>query len=156
MLKKFLIVTGVISTGFIASCSLLLGFSAVNDAPKNKVLAESITRDLARGWNVSDIRPYFPSSGAEQVNFAAAQASFNPLKPLGSLQRIDQAQQTAFAMEKNLGEWLTKTATVAMVGTFEHGRANVTVELRSERGQMKLRAVNVTPIDGVRAKGQPA
>ena len=156
MLKKFLIVMGVIATGFIASCSLLLGFSAVNEAPKNKALAEAITRDLARGWNVSDIQPYFPNNGVEQVNFAAAQASFNPLKPLGRLQRIEKAQQTAFAMEKNLGDWLTKTATVIMVASFEHGHANVTMELRSEAGQMKLRSVNVTPVDGVPAKGQPA
>jgi hypothetical protein len=155
MLKKFLIVIGVISIGFIGSCGVLLGFSAVNDAPKNKVLAEAITRDLSRAWNVNDIQPYFPRNGAEQVNFAAAQASFNPLKPLGSLRRIDEAKQTTFAIEKNLGEWLTKTATVAMVATFEHGRANVTMELRSEAGQMKLRSMNVTPVS-VPAKGQPA
>lgn len=155
MLKKFLIVMGVISTGFIASCGMILGFSAVNDAPGNKALAAAITRDLARSWNVGDIRPYFPRSNAEQINFAAAQASFDPLKPLGSLQRIDQAQQTAFTMEKNFGDWLTKTATVALVATFEHGRADVTVELRSEAGQMKLRSVNVQPVGGAPGKGQP-
>jgi hypothetical protein len=154
MLKKFLIVMGVISIGFIGSCGAMLGFSAVNDAPKNKALAAAITRDLSRAWNVSDIRSYFIKKGSEQVNFAAAQASFTPLKPLGSLQRIDEAQQTTFAMEKNLGEWLTKTATVAMVATFEHGRANVTMELRSEAGEMKLRSVNVIPV-GMPAKGQP-
>jgi hypothetical protein len=155
MLKKFLIVMGVICIAFIGSCSAILGFSAVNDAPKNKALAEAITRDLSRAWNVGDIRLYFLSNGVEQVNFAAAHASFTPLKPLGSLQRIDQAQQTAFALEKNLGEWLTKTATVAMVATFDHGQANVTMELRSEAGQMKLRSVNVTPVGGVPGKGQP-
>lgn len=156
MLKKFLIVTGVISIGFVASCGIILGVSAVNDAPKNKALAEAITRDLARAWNVSDIQPYLIKKGSEQVNFAAAQASFNPLKPLGSLQRIDEAQQTAFAMEKNLDEWLTKTATVAMVATFAHGRANVTMELRSEAGQMKVRSLNVKPVGGAPAKGQAA
>lgn len=155
MLKKFLIVMGMISIGFIGSCGALLGFSAVNDAPKNKALAAAITRDLSRAWNLSDIRPYFIKKGSEQVNFAAAQASFNPLKPLGALQRIDEAQQTTFAMEKNLGEWLTRTATVAMVATFEHGRANVTMELRSEAGEMKLRSVNVIPVGGAPPKGQP-
>jgi hypothetical protein len=155
MLKKFLIVVGVISIGFIGSCSALLGFSAVNDAPKNKALAEVVTRDLSRAWNVSDIRPYLIKNGSEQVNFAAAQATFDPLKPLGFLQRIDEARQTTFAMEKNLGEWLTRTATVAMVATFEHGRANVTMELRSEAGEMKVRTVNVTPVGGVPPKGQP-
>jgi hypothetical protein len=155
MLKKFLIGLGVLSIGFIGSCSAILGFSAVNDAPKNKALAEVVTRDLSRAWNVNDIRPHLLKNGAEQVNFAAAQATFDPLKPLGSLQRIDQAQQTTFAMEKNLGEWLTKTATVAMVATFEHGRANVTMELRSEAGEMKVRTVNVTPVGGAPPKGQP-
>jgi hypothetical protein len=154
MLKKFLIGLGVLSIGFIGSCSAILGFSAVNDAPKNKALAEVVTRDLSRAWNVNDIRPHLLKNGAEQVNFAAAQATFDPLKPLGSLQRIDEAQQTAFAMEKNLDEWLTKTATVAMVATFAHGRANVTMELRSEAGQMKIRSLNVKPVGGAPAKGQ--
>jgi hypothetical protein len=156
MLKKLLIVMGVISTGFIASCALLLGFSAANDAPRNKALAETITRDLARGWNVSDLKPYFVTTVAGQLNLAEAQAAFNTLKPLGSLQRIEQSQQTGFVMEKNLGGELSKTATVAMVAAFENGRANVTMQLKSEADQMKLLNVNVTPIGGVPAKGQQA
>jgi hypothetical protein len=156
MLKKLLIVMGVLSTGFIASCALLLGVNATSDAPRNKALAERITRDLARSWNVSDVAPYFLRSGANQVNFAAAQASFNPLRPLGQLKRIDEAQQTGFFMEANVGEGVAKNATVTMVATFEHGRADVTMELRSEAGQMRLRSVNVTPKGPLPAPGQPA
>jgi hypothetical protein len=93
MLKKFLIVMGVLSTGFVASCALLLGFSAANDAPKNKALAETITRDLARGWNAHDLMPYLVGSVAQQLNVAQAQAAFDTLKPLGPLTRVDEVQQ---------------------------------------------------------------
>jgi hypothetical protein len=151
MLKKFFIAIGVVSVGFVASCALLIGFNAVNDAPRNKAVAEAITRDLARGWNAGDLQRHFQSTVARQINFAEAQAAFNTLKPLGSLARIDEAKQTGFQMEKNLGSDVTKIATVAMVAAFEHGRANVTVELRSEAGQMKLWHINVTPIGGVPA-----
>ena len=154
MLKKFLIVMGIISTGFVASCAMLLGVSATSDAPHNKALAETITRELARGWNVRDVERYFLKAGAGRIDLAAAQASFNTLKPLGPLKEIDEAHQTSFVMEANAGEGIAKTATVAMVATFEHGRADVTMELRSEAGEMKLRSVNVMP--RVPAKGQQA
>jgi hypothetical protein len=156
MLKRIFILIGVLSTGFIASCSLFLGYSAVNDAPHNKALAEAITRDLARGWDVSDLRPHFVTAAAEQVNFSQAQTAFNALRPLGGLKSVDQAQQTQFYLDAKVSEGLTKTATVAMVAVFENGRANVTMELKSEAGQMKLWHVNVTPIGGAPAKGEKA
>jgi hypothetical protein len=43
-----------------------------------------------------------------------------------------------------------------MTAEFEKGRANVTMHLRSEAGEMKLWHVNVTPISGMPAKGQQA
>src|SRR5439155_25202967 len=91
-----------------------------------------------------------------QINIAAAQASMNPLRPLGQLKRIDEARQSGFFMEANSSEGVAKTATVTMVATFEHGRADVTMELRSEAGQMKLRSVNVTSKEPLPAPGQPA
>lgn len=155
MLKKFFIAMGVIFTGLIASCSLFVGFNAANDAPKNKAVAEAITRELAREWNVKDIEPLMASSAANQTNFGEAQLGFNKLKPLGSLKKVEEAQQTEFNVEKNIGQELTKSATVTMVAEFENGRANVTMALKSEHGKMKLWRVNVTPIGDVRSKGQP-
>src|SRR5262252_121405 len=98
MLKKFLIAMGVIFTGLVASCTLvagLAGFSAMSDAPKNKAIAEAVTRDLARSWNAGDLKPHFATHAANQLNFADAQMSINKLKPLGALRKIEQAEQTA-------------------------------------------------------------
>jgi hypothetical protein len=159
MFKKFLVAMGVIFIGLVASCTLvagLAGFSAMSDAPKNKAIAEAVTRDLARSWNAGDLKPYFATHAANQLNFADAHMSINKLKPLGALKKIEQAEQTAFHYGKNLGEEMTKTATIRMVAEFENGRAIVVVELKSEAGEMKLWHVNVEPIGEVRAKAQSA
>jgi len=50
-----------------------------NEARKNKAVAEAITRDMARAWNVSDLKPYLAAIAAQEVNFAEAQMSFNEL-----------------------------------------------------------------------------
>src|SRR5215831_14902015 len=106
MLKKFLIAMGVIFTGLVASCTLvagLAGFSAVADAPKNKAIAEAVTRDLAKSWNVSDIKPRFATAVASYLDFTNAQMSMNQLKPLGALKKIEQAEQAVFHYGKELG-----------------------------------------------------
>jgi hypothetical protein len=151
MLKKFFIAMGVIFTCVIASW-LVLGFNAVSDAPANKAVAEAITRDLARSWNVNDLKPHCVQIVAAQLNSPGAQMQFNKLKPLGSLKRIEQAQQTAFRVSYGEGS----TATVVMVAEFENGRANVTIRLKSEGKEMKLWELDVTPIGAIRAKGQQA
>jgi hypothetical protein len=159
MLKKFFIAMGVISTCLIASCAVFVGFAGYNaadEAPKNKAVAEAITRHMARAWNVNDLKPYFVAVAARQVNFAEAQLTFNKLRTLGSLKTIEQAQQTGFKIHKGLGGALTKSATVLIVAEFENGRAAVTMRLQSEDGEMKLLHVNVTPIGEVRNKAQQA
>src|SRR5262249_46746964 len=133
MLKKLLIALGVIFACLVVSFSLL-GLKAISDAPRNKAIAELITRDMARSWTAEDLRPHFVGVAAERVNFAEAQMEFNKMKPLGRLKRVERSQQIAF--RAYLGEG--STATIAMVAEFENGRANVTMNLRSERGQMKL------------------
>lgn len=159
MLKMFLVAMGVIFIGLVASCTLvagLAGVSAVADAPKNKAIAEAVTRDLARSWNASDLKPHFVTAVARQLNFANAQMSMNNLKPLGTLKKIEQAEQTALHYGKNLGEETVKTATVKLVAEFENGRANVIVQLKSEGGEMKLWHVNVETIGEIRAKARSA
>ena len=159
MLKKFLVAMGVIFTGLMASCTLvagLTGFSAVADAPKNKAIAEAVARDLARSWNVSDLKPRSATAVTNQLNFTDAQMSMNKLKPLGALKKIEQAEQTAFHYGKELGEEAVKTATVKIVAEFENGRANVVVQLKSEGGEMKLWHVNVETIGEVRSRAQAA
>jgi len=160
MLKKFLVVMGVvIFTGLVASCTLvagLAGFSALADAPKNKAIAEAVTRDLARSWNASDLKPHFAAAVPIALNFANLQMSMNKLKPLGELKKIEQADQTAFHYSKELGQESVKTATVEMVAEFENGLAKVIVQLKSEGGEMKLWHVNVKTIGEVRGRAQAA
>ena len=159
MLKKFLIAMGVIFIALVASCTLvagLTGFSAIADAPKNKAIAEAVTRDLARSWNASDLKPRFATAVASQLNFSNVQMSMNKLKPLGALKKIEQAEQTAFHYGKELGEETVKTATVKIIAEFENGRANVVVQLKSEGGEMKLWHINVEAIGEVRARAQAA
>jgi hypothetical protein len=156
MLKKFFMVMGVICTCLIASCTLFFGLNAANDAAKNKAIAEAITRDMARAWNVSDLKPHFVAIALRQVNFAEAQQGFNKLKARGALKTIEQAQQTEFKMGKDLGGVLTKSATIVLVAEFENGRATVTMRLASEGAEMKLWHVNVTPIGELRAKFEQA
>jgi hypothetical protein len=156
MLKKFFIAMGVIFACLIGSCAIFVGVNAARDAPNNKAVAEAITRDLARSWNLHDLKPYFVSTAADQINFADAQFSFNKLRPLGALKRVEQAQQTGFKIEKNSGHESTKTATIVMVAEFDNGRATVTMQLKSDGGAMKLWHLNVTPIGVIGAVGQRA
>jgi hypothetical protein len=159
MLKKFFIVMGVLFTGLIGSCMLVLGgvgIDAAGEAPQNKAVAAVVARDLARAWDVNDLKPHFVSNALSQVNFGQAQLSINPLKPLGALRNIEEAQQTEFRYDKKLGGVTTKTATIFMVAEFENGRANVTIRLMNEGNLMKLLHVNVAPIGNVRAKKEQA
>ena len=47
------------------------------------------SRDLARAWDVNDLKPHFVSNALSQVDFRQAQQSFNPLRPLGALRNIE-------------------------------------------------------------------
>jgi len=159
MLKKFFIVMGVLFTGLIGSCMLVLGsvgIDAAGEAPQNKAVAAVVARDLARAWNVNDLKPHFVSDALRQVNFDQAQQSIDPLRPLGALRNIEEARQTDFRYEKKLGGVINKTATIFMVAEFENGRANVTVRLMNEGNVMKLLHVNVASIGNVRAKREQA
>jgi hypothetical protein len=156
MLKKFFIAMGVVCTCLIASCTLFFGFNAANDATKNKAIAEAITRDMARTWNVNDLKPHFVAIALRQVNFPEAQLSFNKLKALGALKTIEQAQQTEFRLGQDWGGALSKSATIVLVAEFENGRATVTMRLASEGTEMKLWHVNVAPIGELRAKAEQA
>jgi len=149
MMKKLFLAMGVVFACIIAGF-LLLGLKAVSDASQNKIVAETITRDMARAWEAKDLKPHFVRIAADRLNFDAAQVTFNKMKPFGPLKRIEQSQQTAF--KTSVGE--ASTATIAMVAEFANGRANVTIDLRSEGGEMKLWNVNVVPIGTVRAQQQ--
>ena len=150
MLKKLFIAMGVLMTCLIASW-LVLGFEAVGDAPKNKAIAEAITRDMARAWNVNDLKPHCAQVVANNLNSPDAQMYFDRLKPLGALKRIEQAQQTAFRIS-----FAESTATVFMVAEFENGRANITMRLKDEGKVMKVWELDVRPISAVRARDQKA
>ena len=160
MLKKFFMVMGIVFTGLVGTCTIValgtVGINAAAEAPQNKAIAAAAARDLARAWNVNDLKPHFPGSALSQVDFVQAQQSFNPLKPLGALRNIDEAKQTAFHYEKKLGGVLNKTATISMVAEFENGRANVSIRLVNEGDVMKLVHINVTPIGNVRPKKEQA
>jgi hypothetical protein len=159
MIKKFLLAMGIVFTALVGSCMFVLGgvgLKAAEEAPQNKAVAAGIMRDLARAWDVNDLKPHFVSTALGQVNFGLAQQSINPLRALGALKSIEEAQQTAFHYNKSFGGETTRTATITMVAEFENGRANVTVQLANEGSVMKLMHVNVAPIGDVRARKQQA
>ena len=159
MLKKLMMVMGVVLVGIVGSCALVLGkvgIDAAGEAPQNRAVAAAVTRDLARAWDVNDLKPHFVDFALSQVNFGQAQLSFNALKALGALMNVEQASQTEFRYDKKIGGVTTKTATILMVAEFENGRASVTVKLMSEGDAMKLLHINVAPIGNVRAKRQEA
>ena len=114
-----------------------------------------MARHFSRTWDVNDLKPHFGSSALSQINFSAAQQSINSLKALGSLQKIESAQQTSFQYSKSFSG-TTKSATIVMIAEFENGRATVTVQLANEGNEMKLTSVNVTAIGEVRTKKQRA
>jgi hypothetical protein len=87
MFRKMLLVFALAAAGLVGSCTLLLGGAAYRDASSNKGIAVLATRELARAWNVRDLRPYFTANAIRRINFDQAQASMNGLKPLGSGQR---------------------------------------------------------------------
>jgi hypothetical protein len=159
VLKKFLLVMGIVFTGLVGSCMFVLGgvgLNAAAEAPQNKSIAVAMTRDLAKAWDVNDLKPHFVSSALSQINFSQAQQSMNPMKALGALQNVEEVQQTAFNYNKPFSGETTKTATITMVAQFENGRANVTIQLANEGNVMKLMHVNVKPIGDVRMKKQAA
>lgn len=159
MFKKFLLAMGIVFTCLVGSCMFVLGgvgLNAAAEAPQNKSVAIAMTRDLARAWDVNDIKPHFVSSALGHINFSQAQQSMNSMKVLGALQNVEEVQQTSFNYNKSFSGQTTKTATITMVAEFENGRASVTIQLANEGSVMKLMHVNVRPIGDVRIRKQQA
>lgn len=159
MVKKFLLVMGIVFTGLIGSCVFALtgvGLNAAADAPHNKAVAAAVTRDLARAWDVLDLMPHFTAPALKEVNFSLAQQAMDPLKALGALRNIEDAQQTGFHYTKTFGGHLKKTATIVLIADFEYGRAKLTIQLANEGSDMKLLHVNVSPIGELRPRKQQA
>src|SRR5438045_427236 len=111
---------GIIATALVGSCALIVGGGALISAPQNKEIAIHATRELAKSWNVNDVRPFFASSAIRQINFDRAQTTIDPFKPLGQLKSVERANQTEFRINKNTGKATTKTATVVLEATFEN------------------------------------
>lgn len=152
MLRKTLIAFVLVSVGLVGSCTLLVGGGAYRDADSNKEVAALATRELARAWKVSDLRPYFTADAIRHINFDQAQASMNGLKALGSLKRIIDARQTEYRYNVQLGGASSKSATVVLEAEFENGPATVTVKLASDGAVMKVVHIHVHAAGPLRPK----
>lgn len=159
MLKKFLLAMGLVLTALIGGCLFLVGgvgLSAAEEAPRNKSVAVALTRDLARSWDVTDLKPHFVSAALGQIDLGRAQQSFEQLRGLGALESVRDMQQTSFYINTSFRGETIKTATVVLLAEFENGRARVIVQLASEGGEMKLMHVDVTQMSDILPKKQRA
>ena len=133
MFKKiFLAFAALIFLGTGAGVGLI--YNAINqDADKNKAVASDILTNLSRRWDLMDVGPNLPIKAVRTRPVIVSKAAW-----LGKVQRIDSAQQTKINVGTSTSEGQSKAVTVIMVGQFENGRAQVTFELKSEDGVLRL------------------
>ena len=99
-----------------------VGLSAAEEAPRNKSVAVALTRDLARSWDVTDLKPHFVSAALGQIDLGRAQEqSFEQLRGLGALESVRDMQQTSFYINTSFRGETIKTATVVLLAEFENG-----------------------------------
>jgi hypothetical protein len=153
MLRKIFTGLGAIFAALIVFCASFVGNLAANidrHGVDYETLAVDSTRDLSRHWKLADVEARY-ADAANDGNGLIPQEALDFLKPLGVLLYADdlthktlwkyssssKTHSPAVAAER-LANLLSKAVKVTFVGKFAHGFANVTVELRSEGGRMKL------------------
>jgi hypothetical protein len=128
-----------------------LAWEMHSKGPAYEKLAVDITRELSHDWSAQDIKSHYALAVAHRLSSPSSQRSLDRLKPLGALRYVDdvarrtrwsrdsltQLKSSADAAEM-LAEMLSKTVRITFVAKYEHGFADVTVELKSEGGEMKL------------------
>jgi hypothetical protein len=154
MVRTIFSVLGVLFAALVVFCTTFVGRVAIElqtQGDAYEKLAVDITRDLSRQWSVSDIRQHYASPVARKLGGPAAQAKFVAMRPLGTLRYVDNMSHrtrwdsatwgeivSPAAAAELLAGVLTKSVKVTFVAKFATGFANVSVELRSEGGRMKL------------------
>jgi FtsH-binding integral membrane protein len=145
---RTIMVMGVIFTGVVSSCNLVLGLTAASNAPQNKAIAIAMMRDLTR-TDVNDVKRIWDVHG--QVNPMQAQRLMSVLRPLGALKSIEQARQTWFWLDQYFA---TKSATIVLVAEFENGRVAVTLRLANNGDAMKLKSITVPALPAKRGTAE--
>jgi hypothetical protein len=154
MLRTFLAALGAIFAlmlVFLTSFLCRIAYDMDANGRAYEQLAVTITRDLSRSWSVDDIRTHYALPVAHKLSAPATRRAFASLKPLGSLRYVDDlTHRTRWRRDslaglsspaegaEMLAELLRKTVRVTFVAKFDNGFADVTIELRSEGGVMKL------------------
>jgi hypothetical protein len=165
MLRTFFSALGVLFAALIVFCASFLGNLAVNidkHAAEYESLAVDITRELSHTWSLADIETRCAKAATDEAGPAAQQA-LDTLKPLGALLYADdiahktrwtrsswsEMRSPAVAAER-LAELLRRTVKVTFVAKFAGGFANVTAELKSEGGRMKLWRLQIDSREKIR------
>ena len=154
MVRTFFAALGVVFAALILFCASFFGRLALElhaQGPAYEKLAVDITRELSKSWSMADIKQHYASAAAYKLGGSAAQATFAGLKSLGQLRYVDGMTHATrwdtagwteltspAAGAEMLADVLNKTVRVTFVAKFANGFANVSVELKSEGGIMKL------------------
>jgi hypothetical protein len=154
MLRTFLAGLGVVFALILVFCASFLGRVAYDmqaKRPAYEKLAVDITRELSRSWSAQDIKAHYAATVAYRLSAPSTQRALDALRPLGGLRYVDDVRsRTRWSREslselnspaeaaEVLAEVLNKTVRITFVAKYDHGFADVTIELRSEGGEMKL------------------
>lgn len=154
MIRTFFSALGVLFAALLIFCASFvgkLGLEVSRQEAAYEKLAVDITRELSRTWSVEALKPHYAAELAPGLQGAVVQAQFDTLRPLGPLRYADDVQvDTGWSLDRVkslkspaeaadlIAQVLRKSARVSFLAKFAEGFANVTMELRNERGQMKL------------------
>src|SRR5262249_39598103 len=154
MFRNFFAGLGVLFALILAFTASFLGglaWEMHSKGPSYEKLAVDITRELSRAWSAPDIKSHYALAAAHQLSSPSNQRSLDRLKPLGALRYVDDVtrrtrwtKDSLFELKSSadaaemLAEMLSKTVRITFVAKYEHGFADVTIELKNEGGEMKL------------------
>ena len=154
MIRTLFAGLGVAFALLLVFCSSFLGrlaYEMHNQGPAYEALAVDITRELSRSWSVDDIKHHYAATVAHKLSGPGAQRALEALKPLGPLRYADDlthrtrwsrnsvtSLNTPAAGAEMLAELLSKTVRVTFHAKFANGFADVTIEFKSDGGEMRL------------------
>jgi hypothetical protein len=154
MIRTFFSALGVLFAALLLFCASFvgkLGLEVSGQEAAYEKLAVDITRDLSRTWSVEEIKPHYAAELAPGLDAVVVQAHFDALRPLGALRYADDVKvDTGWSLDALKGiaspaeaadlvaQVLRKSVRVSFIAKLAEGFANVSMELRNERGQMKL------------------
>jgi hypothetical protein len=140
-MKRFLMILGGLFVMMIGAIGLL-AVQAVSVAGQNQEAAVAAVRSISKDWSLVKSQQHVAPALMRISDAPKVQRAFRYFERFGALVKAEDASQTNYSMSTETGT----TAVVQFVGTFQNGKAKVTVKLHENNGRMRVYGLHLKPL----------